>query len=164
MNTEPCQRPTWKLSVAFAGMCWLMVEGACGDMLRRDFETTYLQGNWLALFWKIVSAGLGIWVAWLGAFRGGSLQLMWGWSSLLVGFAGLVFAALDWLGVTEPTKSMPLDVVAMPVIGWLLVFDRDVARYRAHLRELESERRRLRFEQQDLENERRRLGLENQNL
>lgn len=157
MSTNPCKRPTWKLGVAFAGMCVLAFCQRYRELSQHD-----LRGMGMAI--EVAYAGAGVCIAWWVVFRTSIMQVLWGWVYLVAGVAALGFAILDWLGIGVSSKGMPAELFLMPVIGWLLVIDPDVVRHRRHVKRLEDEARRLRFEQQDLENERRRLGLENQNL
>lgn len=141
MNTEPCKRPTWKLSVAFAGMCCLY-----GDRFFREFREHDFQWAWALS--EIGTAGFGIWLAWYGIFRTAALQMLWGWICLLAGVCALGMMAahyLGWLQLRAPADRLLVTLV-IPVTGWLLVIDREVARYRKNLRKLEDARCKLRLE------------------
>lgn len=141
MKTDSSTRPTWKLGIAFAGMSGLAFDDLCRNLLQHDFD-------WLWVVWRMATAGFGIWLAWFGIFRTASLQLLWGWMCLVAGLLVLVMLAAHFLGLLPfhvPLDRMPL-VFALPVTGWLLVIDRDVARHRTHLRKLEDARCKLRLE------------------
>lgn len=159
---EPCPRPTLKLNIAFLGMCWLVVDGACRELLRGNFD-------WVDWVIACISVGFGVWIAWHGIFKSVSMHWLWGWPCLALGGTLLIMLAgwlmFGWPSVTKlPMRLVLLGIIGMPVTGWLLVMDRDVSRYRKHLREMENEARRLRFEKQDQENECHRLRLKNQAL
>lgn len=142
MNTIPSERPTLKLGIAFAGMCVLMLQSGLRELQKPDL-------GWTGWMLAALSIGPGIWISWIGIFRSALLQWLWGCVCLLVGLFVLALLMANLMGRLHPT--VPLwdflpEALVLPVTGWLLVVDRDVARYRTHLRKLENERSKLRLE------------------
>jgi O-antigen ligase len=125
-------------------MCWLIADGAYRELMSNDRE-------WMSWVWAFTFLGAGIWISWVGIFKTAGMQLLWGWLFLVAGII-LITLLVGWLlfGWTPvnrmPTRLMLLGAVGMPVTGWLLVLDRDVARYRTQLRKLEDQRCKLRLE------------------
>lgn len=157
MTTIACERPVWKLGTAFAGVCWLVANGVWHDWHRAD--ATGISWVLPALQWGLVG-----WVCCFLVPQSGGLRLLLGWTCLILGLSSLGSWVLGWPSLPVEWQWMHVGALGLPVTAWLLLMDRDVARYRAHFRERERECRRLRLEKLDLENERRRLGLENQHL
>ncbi len=142
MTTIPSERPTLKLGIAFAGMCVLMLQYALRELQKLDFAWT----GWL------MAAGItciGIRVSWVGIFRSAFLHWLWGWMCLLAGLFALALLTghiMGWLHSTAPPWEFLPEALALPVTSWLLLVDRDVARYRTHLQNLENKRSKLRLE------------------
>ena len=136
MTTTPSQQPTLKLGIAFAGTSVLFLQNALRELQEHDFA-------WSGWLMTILICGSGIWISWTGIFRTAGLQLIWGWACLILGLLVVVMIATHW---REPAWAFLPEALALPVTGWLLVVDRDVARYRTHLRNLEDKRSKLRLE------------------
>lgn len=151
----PHERSALKLGLAFAGIGWLIWSGIWHEWHRAD--ATWASWALPALQWCMVG-----WVCCFLIPLSGCARLLLGWTCLILGLASLGSWGLGWPVLLVEWQWMHGGALGLPVTGWLLVMDRDVARYRTDVCELERQRRSLRFEQQDRENERRRLGLENQ--
>lgn len=135
-------KPTLKLIIAFTGMCLLGIDYAISDLLRAA------SGAWF-LVMACVYVPAYLWIVWTGVFKSPALQLLWGWATLLLGsftiivLAGrLAFGALMFPHVSSIQFLLPS--LLLFTTGWPLVVDQDVRRFRAHLRELDNERRKLR--------------------
>ena len=137
MNT-PASQPTLKLSVAFAGMYLLVFDYAIRDLLRA-----------VSVAWVLLITPASLWIVWTGVFKSSGLQLLWGWPTFLLGsFASVVlacrlaFGALMFMHVASPQLLLH-SLLVLPT-GWLLVFERDLKRFMAHLRKLEDQNCKLR--------------------
>jgi hypothetical protein len=95
----------------------------------------------------IASFPVLIWIAWIGTYRSPSLHRLWGVVSLVASvalFAFLVVLAFTFFGSEglrpssssrSPLNSLPMLLAAaqMPVLAYLLLFDRRVAAFRRQL-------------------------------
>lgn len=136
------EQPTLKLSIAFAGMCLLGGDYAIRDLLRADSVA------WI-LFRACLYMPAYLWIVWIGVFKSSALQLLWGWATFLLGsFAIVVLACRLAFGVLMfphvSSIQLLLPCLLLLTTGWPLVFDRDVRRYRAHLRKQEDKHCKLR--------------------
>lgn len=106
-----------------------------------EILTRAMTEGWLGRLFYVVYYGIGIWIAIVGVMRGPALHYMWGWAVLILGgvMAGFqVCSAFGWSTPRDwpfsPILTTPLALCALAT-GYLLLFDRDIRRHRAKIRE-----------------------------
>ena len=115
-----------KLVIAALAICLIMAVEMFPD---------FVTGGWSEKILCTVTFGFGVWLAFFGVYRSAWLQLMWGWVCL-IGSAAITWTicaqTIHGRAAFEP-RSMDavLPWIGMVVAGYLLVIDRQVARYRA---------------------------------
>lgn len=80
-----------------------------------------------------------VWLAWAGVYRSPQLHRLWGWVSLIASGIGLVIVGAHWVRTGElspPQHQLSiLKFLPLPILAYLLLFDRRVAAFRRQLAE-----------------------------
>ena len=86
----------------------------------------------------ILSYPVLVWVAWIGVYRSPGLHRLWGGVCFLGSVLIVVLLALAVCGVRDLRSDrfpfgLTVGMIQMPIIAYLLVFDRHIADYRRQL-------------------------------
>jgi hypothetical protein len=121
-----------KLIAAIIGLCIVF-----GVETLREAMTE----GWLGRVFYVACFAVCVWITIVGVMRGPALHYMWGWAVLILGgvMAGfLVSSAFGWSTPRGwPSSSISATLLALCALatGYLLLFDRDIRRHRAKIRE-----------------------------